>query len=1220
MPGDMDLLKYARPMKTPAEAHAEAMRRGARCEECPLYGKRLGPVMGEVRANAPLGVVGEAPGKTEVDEGRVFCLVPETLVLCADLTWRQLGSVRVGDELLTVDEEAPDGGSGVSGKLNRRWKIARVTATHRSIRPTRRVRTDRGELVGTEDHRVLVRGRSKTIAWRRIDQLQRARQENGHASRLTYFAAPWKNETGYAAGWLAGLLDGEGHVTGSRRAIKKTGVVGLSQNIGPVLDAAVVELRAFGFDVADQCGKKKCRRYTIAGGVNPSIELLGRLRPMRLLRDFRRVFETHPPAMRMGSATVLELLKEGEREVVDITTTAGTFIANGFVVHNCGASGVVYENSLKDGGLDRADVTTINVLGCRPPDDLTTFLDKLNRDYRKACRKAEAEGAPPPPPPVSPIDACFPRLEHDLIVSNSPVLLAIGGKALQAMARHFGVSYGHGEDTESKIQFATIKGQHGSPVTMQTGEIVCSSLHPAYAMREKAYTGIVREHIARAARIVTRGNKIDWREPKFILFPTIDVIEQVCARFVAETPGRVPVTLDIETDSADAQTCNVRCVGLGCKLPGDAEETVIVVPFRWMDGRDYWVSSFEAARAEAAVRSVLDGCDLVAHNGAYDTSVCQRVGLMSQDAVLKPSVMKRWHDTMIGHHNTDSNDLPHDLGFVTRQFTEAPLWKKDVDHKAGGGTTDDEYHLYNARDILTTSRLWPEVEKRIVACGTQGQFQTDSALAPVVREMSNLGVPVDEVYRGLLSIEFNKLTSDLRAEFQQACGKPDINPRSPQQIGTWLFEDKGYEPPLNPQGYEWEEGDDWSTSTPALLRLLDHGVDEDTSHAIDRLLAFRACETIRGRYIDGIHVRYVDDPTLLQARRAPAVIIDGQEIMPDRNAISVINPIWKIHVVPSGRWSSEPNVQNWPARAFETRDVDPDHRDLLTGQMRLNKKGKPYPERSATNLRRLVIAPPGHVFVGGDFSQIELRLYAVMAQDQLVLKAFKDGLDPHTLNAATLFATDPSKIMETYAELSKMSKDKGGSDEDAAKLKYLRTIAKRFVFLEAYGGEEGKLYSVMVAERDKSTGRRVFHNLTEKRVNEWHNRWHTAHPETKAWHQRVHRELRMRGYTQAVLDNRKRFFPGGPTKKNAPPNHEIQGSAAAIANDSVLRIAEEIPFRCWSRWTGLCLQVHDQIMLLVPEERADEAKKIVAKCMYHEVDGLPILADVVVSKDWARQG
>ena len=944
-------------------------------------------------------------------------------------------------------------------------------------------------------------------------------------------------------------------------------------------------------------------------------------------RRIKTAGEAHAPAMARG-ARCLECPLFGKKEgpVLGEVRPGSQAIAIGDAPGSnevdlgavfVGASGEFFNRALFDGGLHRHEISVVNVLGCRnpPPDDLATYLEKLNKAHKRAVTRAAAAGEAPPAPPLSPIEACWPRLVRDIEESGAKHFLPIGGRALQATARYLGLPYGAGPDTLGKTAIATIKQQHGSPIEVD-GRFVCSSLHPAFAMRERAYTYVVHDNIKRAAQIIYRGY-VDWKVPEFVFGPSIERIEETCRKFVE---SGVPITFDIETSSAEIMTCEVRCVGMGAKLPGDELETIIVIPLRWMDGRDYWASDSLRARAEAAIRLVLDSCPLIAHNGAFDTSVCQRVGLMSRDARLATGSMKRWDDTLLAHHDTDANDLPHDLGFVVRQYTEAPLWKKDVDHKAAAGVAQDyDLHAYNFRDVLGTSRIWPQLSNRMAFCGTLAQYETDKALAPITREMSKLGVPVDEVYRGLLSVEFNKIVAALRVEFAAAVGK-DINPRSSQQIGTWLYEDQGLTPPMNPQGFEWEEGDDWSTSTPALLKLLDQGVDTQVSSAIDALLKFRAAETIRGRYVDKIKVAYhEDDAILASAGRAPAVYLpDGTCVLPERPAISVVHPSWKIHVVPTGRWSSEPNCQNWPSRAFVADNVDPEHRDPITGEMKINPKtGKAWPKRAPTNLRRLVVAPPGHVFVGGDFSQIELRLYAVMAQDRLLLKAFNEGLDPHTLNAATLFASKPNEIMPLYEALVKKKK---GSEAEQAELKYLRTIAKRFAFLEVYGGEEGKLFSVMTAERDKATGERVFHGLSEKRVSEWHRRWHDSHPETKMWQAKKAYEVRDRGYTQAIGDNRRRYFPGGASKKNAPPNHEIQGSAAWIANDSVLKIVEEMPFRSWSPWTGLCLQVHDQLMALVPESRADEAIKIFEKCMYHEVGGLPIFAEVYATRDWAKQG
>jgi DNA polymerase I-like protein with 3'-5' exonuclease and polymerase domains len=149
----------------------------------------------------------------------------------------------------------------------------------------------------------------------------------------------------------------------------------------------------------------------------------------------------------------------------------------------------------------------------------------------------------------------------------------------------------------------------------------------------------------------------------------------------------------------------------------------------------------------------------------------------------------------------------------------------------------------------------------------------------------------------------------------------------------------------------------------------------------------------------------------------------------------------------------------------------------------------------------------------------------------------------------------------------------------------------------------------------------VFPHIKPKDTKVWHERWHHLHPETRAWQERVMRGQRENGWVAGILDFRRRYFLGGPNKKNAPPNHTIQSSAAAIMNQAVLRIHEEIPFGRWSRWTGLCLQVHDYAGLYVPESRADEAKEILERCLPHSYEGMAFPPDdVIVSHNWAQQG
>lgn len=172
-----------------------------------------------------------------------------------------------------------------------------------------------------------------------------------------------------------------------------------------------------------------------------------------------------------------------------------------------------------------------------------------------------------------------------------------------------------------------------------------------------------------------------------------------------------------------------------------------------------------------------------------------------------------------------------------------------------------------------------------------------------------------------------------------------------------------------------------------------------------------------------------------------------------------------------------------------------------------------------------------------------------------------------------------------------------------------------------YGGEIDILWDVMSNARDRADGKLSFPKLTLEDVIIWHERWHRDHPETREWHESSHDAMSETGYSIVPgLDQRKRWFPGGPSKVNAVPNMLVQGLAASIANRAMLAISEEIPFRSWSRWTGLSLQVHDYLQVYVPVSRYEEAMRIVNKCMPWEFRGVPITAEAQVSWTLAQQG
>lgn len=1389
------------------------------------------------------------------------------------------------------------------------------------------------------------------------------------------------------------------------------------------------------------------------------------------------------------------------------TTTATTLVYNietdtndycvPFVVHNSnevtegrgfvGASGRILDASLEAGGLSRASVSVTNTILCMPPDgSFDDYVETLKTEHAKGTKRwtrrwagngkdvtpeewartaqlrfraaydaALREGVTPPegPPELSlPQDRCRARLHKDLVEANATVVLAVGKKALEQVTTFEDLMTGGGRGPAPHV--ASLKKQHGAPVVLPDGRVLMASYHPAFAMRERCeYMPVIRSNITRAAQIAKRGGLIDWHEPPFLVSPDVDLCLRTLDRYLA---AGAEVAVDIETDDIDPHTCGLRCVGLAANVGG--EEVVIVIPFRRRDGAFWWASYEDGLRVALKLREVLDNLPLVFQNGQFDTTVLLRLRLMTNGA-------KTYSDTLLYHHNTPDNDLPHDLGFLARRFFEAPLWKENIDHKSVSSQSDFELHEYCARDVLITLRLMGPLRAWVDESGTEPQNETDRRMAVRTREMSELGLVCNEWLRGKLSQRLNRQCYDLIREFQEIVGRP-VNPRSSAQLQELLYVDWGYQPVIATDGYDWEaEVDDvadGSTSNAAITQLIDQRAPHPKHvRALEKLLEFRANDKIRGTYTDNLKTYDLDwsefegspsaigwvDPITAPVWDETLGREVEVEVAPRRRALSLVRTTYKGFVVPTGRLaSSNPNCfspdtevltrRGWVAlpalcEGEEVAQFDPESRavtfvvplertrrhyegdlvhahntaiDLLcTPDHRLlffrdrhffvRRAGEPWPRdarlrsvdgqhaidipsaevivehvpyagevfclrvptsfvltrrnrkplitgqcqnvparaRGGLNLRSMYVAPPGHVIVGADFNQIELRLYAAIAKDRLLLEAIRTGLDAHTLNAASMMAKPGQKLMDVYQWLKAKPKEE---------LKYLRTVAKRFciaegqrvltdrgpvpiekvlltdrlwdgiewvshdgvidqgerevitydgltatpdheVYLEdgrkvpfgtaaaqhlrlargsegwrplrfvgcnersvaregppegegplrvwcreggllgqpavwkvdavpqlrdedralgrwtghaqvgagplsvgeeplheprrramgvvrwarhrvpfrvcrgsgalddrqlrvagavtygparphqqqwslragepalgdcgekrtkptlfchpgeldlprggvallASGGSEqvvGRTYSrtdsrgrtsdssaatwqelggdrapsrtartydilnagprrrfvtenvmisncfglvygsgwqtmynVMVADRDKATGKRTFPNLTQKDCQEWEEAWHTNHPETNAWHAQCHAAFKQFGFTGVpILDRRKRFFPGGVAQENAIPNLTIQGSAASIANRALLAVAEEIPYRGWSRWSGLVLQVHDYIGVIVPESRYEEAIAILERCMIYSYEGMVFDAQATATWSWGDQ-
>jgi DNA polymerase-1 len=258
-------------------------------------------------------------------------------------------------------------------------------------------------------------------------------------------------------------------------------------------------------------------------------------------------------------------------------------------------------------------------------------------------------------------------------------------------------------------------------------------------------------------------------------------------------------------------------------------------------------------------------------------------------------------------------------------------------------------------------------------------------------------------------------------------------------------------------------------------------------------------------------------------------------------------------VAATGRLSSsDPNLQNIPVR---------------TAEGRLIRKG--------------FVPEPGRVLVGADYSQIELRILAHLADDARLRQAFQEGKDIHSSTAQEIF---------------------GSADDEH------RRRAKAINFGIVYG-----MSAFGLAQRL---------DIDQKTAQEYIDLYFSRYPGVKGYIERTLENARRSGYVQTMFE-RRRYTPdlksqnriiSGAAERIAV-NAPIQGSAADLMKIAMIRVSRGL------KGTGalLILQVHDELVLEVPADQADAAERILRKEMegVHPEMSVPLRVDVSRGATWA---
>jgi uracil-DNA glycosylase family 4 len=541
---------------------------------------------------------------------------------------------------------------------------------------------------------------------------------------------------------------------------------------------------------------------------------------------------------------------------------------------------------------------------------------------------------------------------------------------------------------------------------------------------------------------------------------------------------------------------------------------------------------------------MLSGDDMLAQSRAIAAHFARSPRLDTHNGISFDSIVLARHgmtlpddkvvDTLVGHQIGPTSELPHSLDFLASMYTDAPRWKDDVKHSEV--KSDEVLDKYLSFDIATTWLCEPYVESNLTTSQQLPIYSEDMELFRIGRSMSGLGIHIDPVKRRAFAEEYQGKADRLLAEFIQIAGR-DINPGSYPQIRKLLYDDLGL-PMLDEHVTGSGEA---STDESTLLDLLSLGVDERARKVIHGLLGYREAEKLLGTYTGHI----VDG----QLVGGPLCHVDGR-----------LRPTWRPGKR-SGRWgSNDPNTQNIPKK-----------------------------------LRAMFVPAPGNVFVAADMSAVELRMIALLSNDEPLIEAFRAfdegrGPDVHIFNACTVFRCQPAQV----------------TDE-------VRNFIKRFVYALSYDAEPPRIYQTLSLLRDDNL-RPLFPNITLAEVARLFAMWWFMHPAIPAWKKHLIYGWRSRGFIATQLGGRKRIFLGG---ERAPEmgNHDVQGSSAKLQNDSIVALTRAYPFD-YVNHRGLVVNGHDQLVVECAEGEKEDVKRLVESCMQKRIGPMFFPAKANSGADW----
>jgi DNA polymerase-1 len=437
----------------------------------------------------------------------------------------------------------------------------------------------------------------------------------------------------------------------------------------------------------------------------------------------------------------------------------------------------------------------------------------------------------------------------------------------------------------------------------------------------------------------------------------------------------------------------------------------------------------------------------------------------------------------------------------------------------------DRATAYSAEDADVILRLWRVLKPRLVAERMTAVYETLER--PLISVLARME-------RRGISID-RQVLSRLSGDFAQTAARVEaeiqeiagepINVGSPKQLGDIIFGKMGL-----PGGSKTKTGA-WSTSAQVLDELAEQGHEFPK-----KILEWRQVSKLKSTYTDAL-------PTYVHPQTHR------------------VHTTYALAATTTGRLSSnEPNLQNIPVRTEDGRKI-----------------------------RRAFIATPGHKLVSADYSQIELRLLAEIADIPVLKQAFRDKLDIHAMTASEMFGVP--------------IKDMPGE---------VRRRAKAINFGIIYGISAFGLANQLGIAREEASA--------------YIKKYFERFPGIRAYMDETRDFCRKHGYVETLF-GRKCHYPDIKASnasirsfnERAAINARLQGTAADIIRRAMIRMEDALAEKNLS--AQMLLQVHDELIFEVPDDEVAATLPVVQHTMQDApfpavLLSLPLQVDARAANNW----